>query len=76
MKHNISLQERNVRIVADSAADILALRNIPFVSVPLKIITDQKEYVDDDRLSVERMVGELKVYKGRSSTASTGNIII
>ena len=69
MKHNISLQERNVRIVADSAADILALRNIPFVSVPLKIITDQKEYVDDDRLSVERMVGELKVYKGRSSTS-------
>ena len=69
MKHNISLQERNVRIVADSAADILALRHIPFVSVPLKIITDQKEYVDNDRLSVERMVGDLKVYKGRSSTS-------
>ena len=69
MQNNISLQNRNVRIVADSAADILALRHIPFVSVPLKIITDQKEYVDNDRLSVERMVGDLKVYKGRSSTS-------
>ncbi len=69
MKHNISLQERNVRIVADSAADLLALPDIPFASVPLKIITDQKEYVDDDRLSVERMVNELKLYKGRSSTS-------
>ncbi len=69
MQHNIFLQERNVRIVADSAADLLALPDIPFVSVPLKIITDQKEYVDNDRLSVEKMVNELKVYKGRSSTS-------
>ena len=48
--------ERRVKIVADSSADILALPQVPFASVPLKIITDKKEYVDDDRLSVEDMV--------------------
>lgn len=60
---------RKVRIVADSSADLLALPHVPFTSVPLKIITAQKEYVDNDRLSVEDMVNELKAYKGRSSTA-------
>ena len=69
MQSNISLQERRVRIVADSAADLLALQHIPFTSVPLKIITDQKEYVDNDRLSVEKMVSDLKIYKGRSTTS-------
>ncbi len=60
---------RSVLIVADSSADLLALPHLPFSSVPLKIITAQKEYVDDDRLSVEDMVNDLKVYKGRSTTA-------
>ena len=60
---------RNVKIVTDSASDLLALSHIPFASVPMKIITDKKEYVDNDRLSVERMVAELKAYNGRSSTA-------
>lgn len=60
---------RRVKILADSSADLLALSRVPFASVPLKIITDKKEYVDDDRLSVERMVNDLKVYKGRSSTS-------
>ena len=66
---NESLVARKVRIVSDSSADILALAHIPFVSVPLKIITDKKEYVDNDRLSVEGMVNDLKSYKGRSSTS-------
>ncbi len=69
MNHTTHISDRHIRIVADSSADLLALPSIPFVSVPLKIITDKKEYVDDDRLSVERMVGDLKVYKGRSSTS-------
>ena len=69
MNHTTYISDRNVRIVADSSADLLALPSIPFVSVPLKIITDRKEYVDNDRLSVEGMVGDLKVYKGRSSTS-------
>lgn len=66
---NDTLFGRRVKILADSSADLLALPKVPFASVPLKIITDKKEYVDDDRLSVEGMVHDLKLYKGRSSTS-------
>ena len=63
----------NYLIVADSSAD-LALRDksnqgIAFASVPLKIITSEKEYVDDASLNVEQMVEELEAYKGRSSSS-------
>ena len=34
------------KIVADSASDMLALDGVPFTSVPLKINTSEKEYVD------------------------------
>ncbi len=60
-------------IVADSSAD-LAKNNYanvvtPICSVPLKIITSLKEYVDDEKLNVEVMVNELEDYKGRSSSS-------
>jgi len=60
---------RRVKILSDSASDLLALPHIPFETAPLKIITDKKEYVDNHRLSVEGMVNDLKIYKGRSSTS-------
>lgn len=60
---------RKVKIVSDSSADLLALPSIPFKAVPLKIITAEKEYLDSERLSVERMVSELKSYQGRSTTS-------
>ena len=40
------------KIVTDSAADIKELSGIPFESVPLKIITEAKEYVDDKTLDL------------------------
>ena len=57
------------RIVADSAADTLELTQADFVSVPLKIITSHKEYVDDATLDVTQMVEDLLQYGGKSSTA-------
>lgn len=57
------------KIVADSSSDILYLENIPFSSAPLKIITKDKEYVDNDALDVKNMIEELSCYKGKSSTA-------
>ena len=57
------------RIVADSSADTLLLEGVEFASAPLKIVTDQKEYVDDEKLDVSAMAADLLVYKGRSSTA-------
>lgn len=59
----------NMKIVADSSADVLALDALPFSSAPLKIITTEKEYVDDENLSVIDMVQELSQYTEKSSTA-------
>lgn len=57
------------RIVADSAADLFALNNVPFSSVPLKIITDEKEFCDNKDTNVAEMVDYLKTYKGKSTSS-------
>ena len=57
------------KIVSDSASNVLRLPGIEYACVPLKIITDQAEYVDDETLDVGQMVSDLRQYKGRSSTS-------
>ena len=59
----------DIKIVADSSANLPSLAGISYASVPLKIVTDEKEYVDDAALNTEQMVCELETYKGRSGTA-------
>lgn len=61
-----------VKIITDSASNMASMEGVAFESVPLKIITDHKEYVDDAGLDVEMMVEELSTYKGRSGTACPG----
>ena len=60
---------RNVKIVADSSANLSELGNIPFASVPLKIITAECEFVDDAALDVDHMVTWFDSYKGKSKTS-------
>ena len=60
---------RSIKIVADSSSDVLELSNVNFESAPLKIITAEKEYVDDKELNVYEMVNDLQHYKGKSSTS-------
>lgn len=63
----------NYKIVTDSSSNLLKLEgDADFASVPLRIITDQREFVDDDTLNVTEMVDFLKSYKGKSSTACPG----
>ncbi len=57
------------KIIADSSSDTKFIDGVSFSSAPLKIITENKEYVDDDNLNVTEMVDELSYYKGKSSTA-------
>lgn len=57
------------KIVADSSADLVSLSDVPFSFAPLKIITAEIEYVDDENLDVENMVESLLQYKGKSSTS-------
>lgn len=60
---------RNVKIVADSSANLLKLEQTPFANAPLKIITEQREFVDDETLDVAEMVGFFETYKGKSQTS-------
>lgn len=59
----------NTKIVLDSSADAPEAGLIPVSSVPLKIITAEKEYVDDSTLDVDKMIEDLKTYSGKSSTS-------
>ncbi len=57
------------RIVADSAADLFTLDNVPFSAAPLKVITDEQEFCDVEGLDVTKMVDYLKSYKGKSTSS-------
>ena len=59
----------NYKIIADSSADLSALSGCSFSSVPLKIITAHKEYVDDAALDVSQMIDDLRKYKGVSRSS-------
>ena len=52
----------NYRIVADSSANLLTFDGIPFASVPLKIVTDEKEYTDDATLETAAMLADLAAH--------------
>lgn len=57
------------KIVTDSSSDVLVMNKVEFASAPLKIITADKEYVDNEQLDVRQMVSELEQYSGKSSTS-------
>lgn len=60
---------RKIKIVADSSANILDLQHTPFASAPLKVITSEREFVDDGALHVDDMVSWFDSYKGKSKTS-------
>ncbi len=57
------------KIVADSSANIYRKEGINFASVPLKIVTPEREYTDTEETDIEEMVDYLQKYKGRSGTS-------
>lgn len=63
---------QNMKIVADSSADTLTIDTVPFASAPLKIITNEKEYIDDAALDVAQMANDLYIYSGKSRSACPG----
>lgn len=60
------------KIVSDSASNMYTLEGADFASVPLIIVTKDKEYVDNAGLDVAKMAEELYTYKGKSGTACPG----
>lgn len=60
---------RTVKIVADSSANLMERQAVAFGVAPMKIITAQQEFVDDERLNLEETVQFFHTYKGRSQTS-------
>ena len=60
---------RKIRIVSDSASDILTLEFADFAYSPMKIITAEKEFVDNQCLDIEMMTNFFDQYKGKSKTS-------
>ena len=60
---------RKFKIVTDSSSDLRTLDGVPFESAPLKVITDEREYIDNSDLDVVSMLADLKAYKGRSHSS-------
>ncbi len=56
-------------IISDSSSDLLQFGGAEYKSVPLKIITDVREYTDDENLDLDGMIADLKKYKGKSKTS-------
>ena len=60
---------RKIKIVADSSANMQTLQQVAFSAAPLKIITAEREFVDDSNLNVEEMVDFFDSYKAKSKTS-------
>lgn len=60
---------RTVKIVADSSCDLFRLKDCDFAYAPMKIITAEREFVDDASLDTDEMVDYLYQYKGRSQSS-------
>lgn len=60
---------RKMKIVADSSCDLFELKHTPFASTPMKIITAEREFVDDADLDVAELVDYMDHYKGKSKSS-------
>lgn len=63
------MNKTDICIAADSAADLLTLDDVPFSVASLKIITDERQFVDESGLDIPEMVDYLAHYKGKSSSS-------
>ncbi len=59
----------NYKIVSDSSSNLLVWDVVDFASVPLKVLSSEKEYIDDEKLDVSQMVEDLKTVKGSVKTS-------
>ncbi len=58
-----------MKIVADSSASMITAADGSFVSVPLTLRTDEREFVDNADLDIKEMTDYLASYNGKSGSA-------
>ena len=59
---------RKIKIVADSSCDMFELKHTEFETAPMKIITAEREFIDDASLDVDDMANYLYQLKGKSKS--------
>lgn len=59
----------SIRIIADSSSNIFTVEGIDYKNVPLKIISETKEYIDTPDLDVSAMVNEMSQIKEKFGTS-------
>ncbi len=59
----------NYKIIADTSSNLYKIDGVNFAYAPMKIITSEKEYVDDENVNTEEMITYLNSYKGKTSTS-------
>ena len=57
------------KIVVDSSANVYELPDVGCACVPLKILTDEQEYVDTAEVDAPALAQMMRTYKGRTSTS-------
>ena len=60
---------KKIKIVADSSCDLFELKHAEFETAPMKVITAEREFVDDVNLDVDGMADYLYRLKGKSKSS-------
>lgn len=62
----------SMKIVADSSADLFKLEEVPFASVPMRVVTDERDFCDNEKLNTLEMMDYMEKYTGKSGSACPG----
>lgn len=62
----------NGKIIVDSSANLQSMDDIDFAFAPLTIRTDEREFIDNEKLNIQEMVDYLASHKGKSGSACPG----
>lgn len=60
---------RKITITADSSSDLMTIDGVGFSTAPLKIVTSDREFLDDENLDAAEMTEYLAKYTGKSHTS-------
>lgn len=58
-----------MKIVSDSSSNVFHVEGLNYVTVPMKVIAEDKEFIDTPELDLQNMVDTLKNHKGKSGSS-------
>lgn len=58
-----------MKIVSDSSSNVFHVEGLNYITVPMKVIAGDKEFIDTPDLDLQNMVDTLKNHKGKSGSS-------